>query len=246
MPSQRTFSSDYVLASKLLQVKEYLSSVGKWEHNQINASFAAMQNRFEDVYKYGIWQHGDPSVPKSGTGSTLHRTKSVRASILEVMGMINATLIVDAPCGDVTWMRALFPEFAKRRIRYIGLDIVRSEIGRLQAEFRGNPMVSFAVANIVTDRTPRADLIFSRQSLQHLQAEHNLRVLYQWSRSGSRYLMQTQYTLSDIVPDENYNRLSYGAHSRIDFMKAPYNLTPPLSLYGDSEGIDYHEDLALW
>jgi hypothetical protein len=240
-----SFASDHVLNVKLRSVESYLSSLQKWEHDQLNVSDAIRQKRFEDIYSLQTWQHGNPSVPKSGTGSTLERTKDVRDAILDVLEMINATRIVDAPCGDLTWMRTLFPEFARRNISYIGVDIVRSEISRLQAEFHKDPMVDFAVVDLVTQPTPRADLIFSRQTLQHLQAEDSLRVLHRWSRSGSRYLMQTQYTLSG-VPNENYNRLKGGDHARVDFLRPPYNLTHPLRRYLDSEGPHEREDLALW
>ena len=201
--------------------------------------------RFEDVYATGQWQHGDPSVPRSGTGSTVQRTEAVRAAILEAIALTNATSIVDAPCGDLTWMRELFPAFAARGVRYVGVDIARSQVARLQAEFRGQAHVAFRAVDLVAQPTPRADLIFSRQALQHLNAEEALRVLHRWSRSGSRFLLQTQYSLRGAA-DENYNRLSGGDWARVDFTRPPYNLTRPLRTWTDSSGEGYDEVLALW
>lgn len=237
-----------VLSSKLSSVMSWLSAYfGASSANYDGvASDRLRKGRFEAVYAKGLWQHGDPGVPRSGTGSTVQRTEAVRAGILEAIALTNASSIVDAPCGDLTWMRELFPVFAARGVRYVGIDIARSQVARLQAEFRGQTHLTFRTVDIVTQPTPRAELIFSRQALQHLNAEEALRVLHRWSRSGSRFLLQTQYSLRGVA-DENFNRLSGGDWARHDFTRPPYNLTAPLRTWPDSDD-DAHstESLALW
>ena len=51
-------------------------------------------------------------------------------------------------------------------------------------EFQGNSLVNFAVLNLVKPVLPEGvkmpELIFSRESLQHMNAEFNLKVLHQW------------------------------------------------------------------
>ena len=39
--------------------------------------------------------------------------------------------------------------------------------------------------DMVLDVLPRADVIFSREALQHMNAEDNMRVLNNWKASGS-------------------------------------------------------------
>ena len=64
-------------------------------------------------------------------------------------------------------MRALFPEFEKLGVSYLGVDIVRPQIDRLSKEFARNPRVNFRQLNLLdfsSDFIPKSpSLIFSRQ-----------------------------------------------------------------------------------
>ena len=111
--------------------------------HEANADMAR-QSRFETIYQTGLWQHNNRSVPLSGTGSTPERTVNVRAAILSLLLSLNVSSILDAPCGDLSWMRLMLPDFATHRISYTGVDIVRPLIRSLQAEFKKKPLsVSF-------------------------------------------------------------------------------------------------------
>jgi len=148
----------------------------------------ARQSMFEQIYKSGTWQHGNASLPLSGTGSTAEASANARIALAAALGRTRARSVLDAPCGDFTWMRLMLPTFARLGVHYTGVDIARPQIARLQAEFEGTAGVEFRVGDLVVEPPPRATagLIFSREMTQHLNPEEVLRVLHHWSRSGSR------------------------------------------------------------
>jgi len=201
---------------------------------------AARQRMFEDVYSHSTWTHGDPTIPKSGSGSTLTKTKGTRRALQEAVVRYNITSIVDAPCGDLTWMRAMFPFFKKRNVQYTGVDIATAEITQLRKEF---PEHRFKRLDMVSAILPKADLIFSRQALQHMNAEDNLRVINNWHRSGARYVLQTTYR-SDV--NSNYQLVSGGSNSLINLETGPYNFPPPIETWSEQDRPEFTEVLALW
>ena len=118
---------------------------------------------FEGIYTGSVWQHGGGAVG-SGTGSTLLATVHARKAILDVVDKYNVSSILDASCGDLTWMRELFPELDRRGVRYVGVDTVRPVIERLNKEFEADENKTFMVRDLVADPMPKgADLIISRQ-----------------------------------------------------------------------------------
>jgi hypothetical protein len=201
-----------------------------------------IQEYFEKIYTDGAWAHGNNSTPLSGSGSTLKKTVSTRAAILATIKKHSIKSIVDAPCGDLTWMRALFSEFKKLGVSYLGVDIVRPQIDRLQKEFARNPHVNFQQLNLLDFSTvrPAPDLIFSRQALQHMDARFNLKVLHEWSTSAAKFVLQTSYSQhrerigsyppvhGHIYNDNFASPMRKGFHQFIDFQLPPYSLVQPL------------------
>src|SRR5882762_6777664 len=53
--------------------------------------------RFSDIYKKGLWKHGES---RSGAGSELEYTESLRFFLPIVFERFGIRTIVDAPCGD--------------------------------------------------------------------------------------------------------------------------------------------------
>ncbi|EOD32187.1 hypothetical protein EMIHUDRAFT_202817 [Emiliania huxleyi CCMP1516] len=202
---------------------------------------------FEQIYKSGTWQHGNASLPLSGTGSTAEASANARIALAAALGRTRARSVLDAPCGDFTWMRLMLPTFARLGVHYTGVDIARPQIARLQAEFEGTAGVEFRVGDLVVEPPPRATagLIFSREMTQHLNPEEVLRVLHHWSRSGSRYLLQTTYRLKD-GSNRNFDRVSRGSHSMIDFERVPFSLPPPIASWVEDDTHTHTERLALW
>ena len=84
----------------------------------------------------GIFEHnnffGSESI--SGPGSSLASTATLRAELPAVFRSFGIKRIVDAPCGDMNWMRYLEYHFDF----FIGVDIVPHLIDRLRPQFPPN------------------------------------------------------------------------------------------------------------
>lgn len=199
----------------------------------------ARANSFQNVYTKKIWAHGK-DLPLSGSGSTLEKTAAARRALKEVIVRYNIKSVVDAPCGDLTWMKTLFPFFKEHGVKYTGVDIVASEIERLRAEF---PMHRFERLDMVNTILPEAELIFSRQALQHMNPEDNVRVINQWQRSGARFILQTTYRVAE---NTNYQSVADGTNSLINFETDPYNFPAPLETWVEQQRPSFTEVLALW
>jgi len=157
--------------------------------------------------------------------------------------------MVDAPCGDLAWMQ----EVDLQGAQYLGVDIVPQLIADNQQRFVSRPDMSFRVLDIVRQAPPAADLIFCRETLQHLTQGDALRALINFSNSGARcvqcalsssrssqvmslcvlcsYLMTTTF----LEIDDNAIRfdVAHGFYS-INLLKSPFNLPPPIRLYVDN------------
>ena len=220
----------------------------------------ARKQMFQEVYDSGKWVNGKggQSVPKSGSGSTLPMTELVREAIKEAVLKYKVRTFMDAPCGDLTWMKELFPFFDEHGVKYTGVDIVQSEIERHRIE---HPTRKFIQCDMSVETLPRADMIFSREALQHTNAEDNLRTLNRWKLSGSKYLLQTNYIVnmgSDrwLAPKHsgwlelgsmNYREMNNGEAALIEFLKPPYNFPPPLDKWVDKRHtVEAEQYVSLW
>ena len=183
-------------------------------------------------------------------------TPNARAALLRTIVKHNIKHVVDAPCGDLTWMQTLFPVFEALGVRYTGVDIVRSQIAshRFSARFARPGWREFAVVDLATTPPPRGDLIYSRQALQHLNAYDVLHVMHQWSalasESGARpLLLTTTYEQPNGNPDENYRPKPPGADMVfLNFLRPPFDLPPPLETFIEQNRSDagFYERLGLW
>jgi hypothetical protein len=199
---------------------------------------------FVDVYDKKIWTHKEPNVPLSGTGSTLPRTEMARQAIRTVIAGYGIKSIIDAPCGDLTWMQTLFPFFDEHGVKYTGLDIVPSVI---ESNTRNFTSYKFKLHDLANDTMSTADLIFSREALQHMNAAEVIKTLDKINKSGSKYLLMTHYFAG--TKEENLRTLKDGNANIVNFLLEPYNLVAPIALFTDGH-IDRNnptmEYLALW
>ena len=121
-----------------------------------------LTNTFNRIYAEGTWGKDVAGKGTSGTGSTLEITREYRAYVEEFIRTHNVKSVVDAGCGDwgfsskIDWGQA----------SYLGVDIASDVIATVRSKYeKGN--VTFQVGNI-TDELPDADLLISKDVLQHL------------------------------------------------------------------------------
>jgi hypothetical protein len=195
-----------------------------------------LKGRFTGVYETGGW--GSPES-LSGPGSTLD-SDSVRQTMIalpHIVSTYGVRSIADIPCGDFNWM----PRFldAHPDLAYAGYDIVDGLIARNRA---AHPTRSFTVLDITSEIPPRADLIFSKDMLNHLLDADVWKAVANMVRSGSPYLMLTSNGVSEPNVDLPVN---IGGMSRVlNLRTAPFNFPTPL--YDDGYlAVWRNEDLAF-
>ncbi|ELR24408.1 uncharacterized protein ACA1_056300 [Acanthamoeba castellanii str. Neff] len=81
------------------------------------------------------------------------------------------------------------------------------------------------------------DLIFSREFLQHIPHEAVKRVLHNFNKTGSKYLLLTHDPSRAINKD-----IEFGGYEPINMRVPPFNLGPPLADFPDAG----HERLLLY
>jgi SAM-dependent methyltransferase len=124
---------------------------------------AAGRAAFHAIYAEGAWGTDPSGKATSGSGSTLEFTKIYRVFLQDFLAVHGIRSVVDAGCGDWEFSQSI----DWRGIDYLGLDIVPSVITANRRAF-GAASVRFAVADIVRDELPAADLLIVKDVLQHL------------------------------------------------------------------------------
>ncbi|MFZ0888802.1 MAG: class I SAM-dependent methyltransferase [Candidatus Binataceae bacterium] len=178
---------------------------------------------FRDIYRYNLWGGGES---RSGQGSTLQSTVSVRAQLPGIIRRFGIRTMLDAPCGDFHWMSRV----PLGLDLYIGGDIVPEVIEsnrRLYDTDSGRRR--FRVLDITRNPIPKVDLIFCRHCMIHVPLAEAQRCLNNFRRSGSTYLMAT------TVPDCKLNRdIRSGGFRPLNLQLAPFLLPEPLAQIHDA------------
>jgi hypothetical protein len=191
---------------------------------------------FEQIYDENLW--GDPES-RSGTGSGLAATEKIRSGLLDAIKRFEVHTMIDAPCGDYSWVSAA--NLAVHLRSYIGLDIVPQVIAR-NTQLWGTEKISFELADLVKAVPPRADLVLCRHLLIHLPLEDCVRVLRNFRNSGSRYLMITNQPLVE----RNDEILFTGSYRPINLCLPPFSFPQPIWSVDDSQGQGDRSEAAIF
>jgi hypothetical protein len=188
---------------------------------------------FKDIYQTNLW---NTSESRSGGGSTLEGTKTIREKLPYIIKNYAVSSMLDAPCGDFNWMKTV-----PKNCQYIGGDIV-SEIVTRNQELYGSDTVQFLKLDITKDRIPKVDLIFCKDCLQHLSYESVAKALANFVNSGSKYLLVTSY------PKTWRNHDIYdGDYRPLNLFKKPFFLSNPLLLIEEkSQEVDVETDKTMY
>lgn len=162
---------------------------------------------------------------RSGAGSDLVQTATIRIELPKLIKNLNIKSFIDAPCGDWFWMKEAALEIEK----YIGIDIVENLITNNNQKF-GSPSQKFLCLNIVEDELPTADLIFCRDCLVHLTYDDIYKVIANFKRSQSRYLLTTTF----IDRNKNVDLIGKDIWRTLNLQLAPFNFPPPLLLINEN------------
>jgi hypothetical protein len=174
----------------------------------------------------------------SGRGADPDQTQILIAELSALMSRRKITSLLDAPCGEFTWMRSV----DLSAIDYVGLDIVREVVDGNRAY--ESEHVTFRHANLLADRLPAVELVLCRDCLVHFCYRDIWRTLRNVCRSGSRYLLTTTF------PARRNRDIWTGDWRPLNLEAEPFNLPQPLELIvegcTESEGEFADKSLGLW
>jgi SAM-dependent methyltransferase len=117
---------------------------------------------FNRIYAEGVWGRDVAKTGTSGSGSTLEITRDYRAYLQDFIKTHRVTSIVDAGCGDWSFSRTI--DWADAS--YLGVDIASDVIEAVRKKHEKDK-ITFRVGDI-TEELPAADLLISKDVLQHL------------------------------------------------------------------------------
>ena len=117
---------------------------------------------FNRIYAEGVWGRNVTGSGTSGSGSTLEITREYRAYLQDFIRKHHIKSIVDAGCGD--WSFSSTIDWADAS--YLGVDIASDVIEAVRRKYEKG-RIAFRVGDI-TEELPAADLLISKDVLQHL------------------------------------------------------------------------------
>lgn len=188
------------------------------------ASFTglSLQQRFQRIHDTNLWGAAE-SV--SGLGSEIDATATLRAELPALLRRLEATSLLDAPCGDGGWIAR-----AGLGVRVTGIDIVPDLIEDLRSRAaRGDIAGDYHLADITADPLPRCDAILCRDCLVHLSFANIARATANFRSSGARFLITTTFPEWQVNTD-----CEDGDWRALNFERAPFSWGAPLELVNEN------------
>jgi hypothetical protein len=156
---------------------------------------------------------------RSGLGSYLIETVAIREQLPVLVRELGVRTFLDAPCGDLNWMKQTNLEVEK----YIGIDLLTDDNWWSYASLKRE----FLVGNILYFYLPRVDMIFCRDCLVHLSNASAIKALENFKRSGSKYLVATTYPNVRTNSDLDGDMVGW---RKVNLELPPFNLGNPLRI----------------
>jgi len=187
-----------------------------------------MQDVFTTIHRENAW-HDQESV--SGSGSSLRETQHLIQELPELLRFCSARSILDAPCGDLNWIKRV----DLRGIHYWGVDIVPEllvsretndgkshELRDWSRQPNAPESIVLSHKNILTDKLPIADVIFVRDCFVHFPNALVKRAIRNIQQQGFKWLATTTFTCRE----ENEN-IKLGEWRPLNLCAPPFNFPEP-------------------
>ena len=195
--------------------------------NAIAVSGQSSAEKFTRIYDMKLWLRVNPAINAdkslSGQGSTLESTTVFRHELEHFLSQVNARRLVDIPCGDFNWMRAV--NF-QPGMEYIGGDIVPSLIVRLNKKHGADDKTSrrvFRVFDVTRDQFDAADVWLCKDCIQHLSNKDIMLALSNFCNSSIEFALISNH--GDVT--ENVD-IPTGQFRHVDLTLPPFNLPLPV------------------
>lgn len=192
---------------------------------------------FTEVYENNIFGN---SESRSGRGSTLIQTESLRNILAIILKKIKAKSLLDIPCGDYNWMQHVKTD----NINYIGADIVKNLL--ISNSKYSSKNVHFVECDIRSDPLPVADVIFCRDCLVHLNTHDIHLALQNIAKSKAKYVILT--TFPSIK--KNIELIHPHIWRPLNMSIAPFNLKNEISTINEDcrqkDGFYADKSIGIW
>jgi SAM-dependent methyltransferase len=185
---------------------------GYFAINTVNQRLS-LTNTFNHIYAEGVWGRDDTGRGTSGSGSTLEITREYRAYVEDFVKKHAVKSVVDAGCGDWSFSSAMDWSDA----RYLGVDIA-SDIVEANREKYQRGKIRFQVGD-VTEELPGADLLISKDVLQHLSN----RLVQKFIENNLKKGKYKWVILTNDRGRENPD-IEPGGYRAIDLASAPFEI----------------------
>ena len=197
--------------------------------------FGPAEERFRHIYDTNHW---DEAESVSGPGSTLEETEPLRRKLPELLRELNASTLLDLPCGDFHWMQNV----DLTGVHYIGGDLVGDLVERNHAKHACDG-VEFRKIDLMNDTLPAADVILCRDCLVHLSLADMQVALANISRSGAKWLLTTNFP--SVTQNDD---IVTGQWRPVNLTLPPLNLPQPTEIIAENclENEFADKTIGLW
>ncbi len=193
-----------------------------YESGLVRRVRASNRDRFTLVYEQGSWK-SDESVSGLGSERSSGQVHHTLGLLRRFVSELDIKSIADVPCGDFNWMPLFLEEHPQ--IAYTGYDVVPPLIANNRARY---PQYRFEVLDVAKKAPTAADLLISKDMMNHMFERDVWAALENMVASGSKYLLLTTNRGFENV---ELNRRRVEASRLLDLEAAPYSMPQPL--YGD-------------
>jgi SAM-dependent methyltransferase len=173
----------------------------------------SLTSTFNRIYAEGRWGKDVTGKGTSGFGSTLEITREYRAYIEDFMKKHAVRSVIDAGCGDWSFSSAMDWGDAS----YLGIDIA-SDVIETDRKKHEKAKIKFQVGDITED-LPAADLLISKDVLQHLSNE----LIHKFINNNLRKGKYKWVILTNDRSSENRD-ISTGEYRMIDLAAPPFEV----------------------
>jgi SAM-dependent methyltransferase len=175
--------------------------------------YLTYKNTFDNIYKKGIWNNNDSTIPLSGPGSSINATKDIAKELNDFIYKNTCKSVLDLGCGDLTWIKNT-QFFNDSHIEYTGVDIVESLINNHKNEHINK---KFICSNIITFNK-NASLVIIRDVIFHLKIK-DIEDLFNNIRGSFEYI-----AITSCNNDSNNDNLNFFHFAERNIFKPPFNI----------------------
>jgi len=179
----------------------------------------SLTSTFNRIYAEGTWGKDSAGKGTSGSGSTLEITREYRAYIEEFIKKHAVKSVIAAGSGDWGFSAAINWGDAS----YLGIDIA-SDVVEAVRKNHETAKIKFQVGDITED-LPAADLLISKDVLQHLSNE----LIHKFIKNNLRTNKYKWVILTHGRSSEN-REISNGGYRGIDLSAPPFEVTGLIDL----------------